>query len=73
MINYLFVNYIQTKLAAGVTEVREAVCTHHLHTQGAVGDGLRLDVDVHERTRDATLITGAKRGRHKRLVTHGGR
>lgn len=45
--------------------------TYHFHTEGAVVDGLRLDVDVNERTRFPAGLTRAKGGRHERLVTHG--
>lgn len=45
--------------------------TYHLHAEGAVVDGLALDVDVHERTGFAAALTGAKSGRHKCLVAHG--
>lgn len=45
--------------------------TYQLHAEGAVVDGLALDVDVHERTGVGAALTGAKRGRHERLVAHG--
>ena len=44
---------------------------YHFHTEGAVVDGLALNVDVHQRTCFAAAVTRAKSGRHERLVTHG--
>lgn len=43
---------------------------YHFHAEGAVVDGLVLDVDVHQRTGVGTAVTRAKGGRHERLITH---
>lgn len=45
--------------------------TYHLHTEGAVVDGLILNVDVHKGTGFPTEVAGAKSGRQESLVTHG--
>lgn len=45
--------------------------TYHFHTEGAVVDGLILNVDVHERTSVRAAVAGAKSGRHEGLIAHG--
>lgn len=54
-----------------ISAMREENITYHLYTEGAVVDGLILNVDVHKRTGSPTVVTWAKSGRHECLVTHG--
>lgn len=51
--------------------VCSVLITYHLHAEGAVVDGLVLDVDVHERAGVGAAVARAERGRHERLVAHG--
>ena len=45
--------------------------TYQFHTEGAVVDGLILDVDVHQGTGLGAFVAGAESGRHECLVAHG--
>lgn len=56
-----------------ISAMREENVTYHLHTEGAVVDGLILNVDVHKWTGIPTVFTWAESGRHECLVTHGSR